>query len=204
MERFGFVEPVDLLASIGYGKLSTQQVMTKLVPQEDQKTPSVSPVPTPQAEPRARGTEGVLVKGVTKLAVRLSRCCSPVPGDDIVGYITRGRGVSIHRRDCPNVGFLAEEPDRAVPVEWDSVRTDGAYPVELEIEAVDKPALLADIMIVIANSRTSISAVNARTRKGGSAVIDIVVNTRDVDHVSDIMRRIKQIDGVVGVRRAVP
>ena len=158
-------------SSIGYGKLSQQ--VTKLVPQEDQKTPSVSPGPTPQAEPRARGTEGVLVKGVTKLAVRLSRCCSPVPGDDIVGYITRGRGVSIHRRDCPNVGFLAEEPDRAVPVEWDSVRTDGAYPVELEIEAVDG---FADIKIVIANPGRA-----SRSQRGlarDSAVIDIVVNTR--------------------------
>jgi GTP pyrophosphokinase len=203
-ERFGFVEPVDLLASIGYGKLSTQQVMTKLVPQEDQKAPPIAPMPASEEEHRARGAEGVLVKGQPNLAVRLSRCCSPVPGDDIVGYITRGRGVSIHRRDCPNVGFLAEEPDRAIPVEWDSAKTDGAYPVGLEIEAVDKPALLADIMIAIANSKTNISAVNARTHKGGSAVIDIVVNTRDVDHVSDIMRRINQIDGVVGVRRAVP
>lgn len=204
--RFGFVEPIDLLAAIGYGKFSAQQVVTRLLPSEDAGAMALAQQQTPVAGEsyRVRRTEGILVKGVTNLAVRLSRCCSPVPGDDIVGYITRGRGVSIHRRDCPNVGFLSEEPDRAIEVEWDFARTNGAYPVELQIEAVDKPALLADLMIAIANARTTVSAVNARTQKGGSALIDIVVNTRDVEHMSEIVRRINQVDGVVGVRRAVP
>lgn len=203
-ERFGFIEPVDLLAAIGYGKLSPHQVVTKLRPPEEQK--ALAPVPTPSPEDgyRVRGAAGVLVRGITNLAIRLSKCCNPVPGDEIVGYITRGRGVSIHRRDCPNVGFLADEPERAIEVEWDQARTNDAYPVELQIEAVDKPALLADLMIAIANAKTNIQAVNARTQKGGSAFIDIVVNTRDVDHMREIVRRINQIDGVVGVRRAIP
>lgn len=203
-ERFGFIEPVDLLAAIGYGKLSPHQVVTKLRPPEEQRAPAAVPTPSPGDGYRVRGAAGVLVRGVTNLAVRLSRCCSPVPGDQIVGYITRGRGVSIHRRDCPNVGFLADEPERAIDVEWDMERTNDAYPVELQIEAVDKPALLADLMIAIANAKTNIQAVNARTQKGGSAFIDIVVNTRDVDHMREIVRRINQIDGVVGVRRAIP
>jgi len=204
--RFGFAEPVDLLAAIGYGKLSVQQVVSKLLPLEEAKPsrPVAQHSPADEEERQPRGANGVLVKGVTNLAVRLSRCCRPVPGDDIVGYITRGRGVSIHRRDCPNVGFLAEEPDRAIEVEWNLASTDGDYPVELQIEAVDKPGLLADLMIAIANAKTNVTAVNARTRKGGSAFIDIVVNTRDVNHVSEIVRRINQVDGVVGVRRAVP
>jgi GTP pyrophosphokinase len=204
-ERFGFVEPVDLLASIGYGKLSAQQVITKLVPPEAEEPAPAAQQPLVSGESyRARRAEGILVKGVTNLAVRLSRCCNPVPGDEIVGYITRGRGVSIHRRDCPNVGFLSEEPERAIEVEWDFTRTNSAYPVELQIEAVDKPALLTDILIAISNAKTTVTAVNARTQKSGSAFIDIVVNIRDVDHMREVIRRINQVEGIVGVRRAVP
>lgn len=92
----------------------------------------------------------------------------------------------------------------AIEVEWDFTRTNSAYPVELQIEAVDKPALLTDILIAISNAKTTVTAVNARTQKSGSAFIDIVVNIRDVDHMREVIRRINQVEGIVGVRRAVP
>lgn len=126
-----------------------------------------------------------------------------MPGDEIVGYITRGRGISVHRIDCPNVEALAQEPERRIDVQWDT-QEESAYPVELAIEAVDRVNLLTSIMNTISETKTHIEAVNARTTDHRMALINLVVNIHDVEHMQDIIRRLQRVDGVVEVSRARP
>ncbi len=133
--------------------------------------------------------------------IRMARCCSPVPGDEIIGYITRGKGISVHRRDCPNIAWLRSSPERNIEVEWEFGAED-SYPVELEIEAIDRVALLANIMSAITELRANISAVNARTTRDRMAVVNIVVDISSIDHLNSIMSRVRRVHGVTDVHRA--
>ncbi len=193
------------MGAVGYGKILARQVTTKLAEQEGIAEPAPKFVPPANSRTarRDRAPLGISVKGMDNLLVRISKCCSPVPGDEIVGYITRGRGVSVHRVDCPNVAALANEPERRIDVQWNT-HEDSSYPVELAIEAVDRTSLLASIMNAIAETKTYIESVNARTTDHRTALINLVVTIHDVDHMHDIMRRLRRVDGVVEVQRARP
>ncbi len=200
--RYGLGTREDLLSAVGYGKILPRQVVGKLMEPED------APLPPPpkKAQPSRRTGRvpvGISVKGMDNLLVRISKCCNPVPGDEIVGYITRGRGISVHRIDCPNVEALAQEPERRIDVQWDT-QEESAYPVELAIEAVDRVNLLTSIMNTISETKTHIEAVNARTTDHRMALINLVVNIHDVEHMQDIIRRLQRVDGVVEVSRARP
>ena len=126
-----------------------------------------------------------------------------MPGDDIVGYITRGRGVSIHRTDCPNIASLSSDSNRQIEVAWNTTESD-SYPVEIEIEAVDRPNLLANIMNNVAESKTNIEAVSARTTKEDAASIQLVVDIHDVAHLNNVINKLRQVEGVISVRRSSP
>ncbi|MGI6567828.1 MAG: bifunctional (p)ppGpp synthetase/guanosine-3',5'-bis(diphosphate) 3'-pyrophosphohydrolase [Firmicutes bacterium] len=204
-KRYGLASREDLLGAVGYGKILARQVTTKLAEQEGIAEPAPKFVPPANSRTarRDRAPLGISVKGMDNLLVRISKCCSPVPGDEIVGYITRGRGVSVHRVDCPNVAALANEPERRIDVQWNT-HEDSSYPVELAIEAVDRTSLLASIMNAIAETKTYIESVNARTTDHRTALINLVVTIHDVDHMHDIMRRLRRVDGVVEVQRARP
>lgn len=202
-KRFGMVSAEDLLAAIGYGKVSLNQVVTKLLPEKAAETAQPARIPK-LTEPKKHSGKGVRVKGVDNVLVRFSKCCNPVPGDEIVGYITRGRGVSIHRADCPNVADLAREPEREIRVEWEA-EAGSSYPVEIEVEAYDRVALLSNLMNAITDMKTNISAVNARTtKKSKMAIISLVLEINNVQHMDAVMRRIKAVNGVIEVHRANP
>ncbi|NLK08034.1 MAG: bifunctional (p)ppGpp synthetase/guanosine-3',5'-bis(diphosphate) 3'-pyrophosphohydrolase [Firmicutes bacterium] len=202
-KRYGLGSREDLLASVGNGKIVPRQVLSRLIDDEAHPLVSQQAQATTTAPRRSRVPRGITVKGMDNLLMRISKCCNPVPGDEIVGYITRGRGVSIHRADCPNVAALAEEPERRIEVEW-SAANDSSYPVELAIEAIDRVNLLTSIMNTISETKTQIEAVNARTSEHKMALINMIVNIRDVEHMHDIMRRVKRVEGVVSVTRARP
>lgn len=202
-KRFGMVSAEDLLAAIGYGKVSLSQAVTKLLPEKAAEAAQAARAPK-LAEPKKRPSKGVRVKGVDNVLVRFSKCCNPVPGDEIVGYITRGRGVSVHRADCPNVAALAKEPEREIHVEWEA-DAGSSYPVEIEVEAYDRVALLSNLMNAIADMKTNIAAVNARTtKKNKMAIISLVLEINNVQHMDAIMRRLKAVNGVIEVHRANP
>ncbi|NLY51753.1 MAG: bifunctional (p)ppGpp synthetase/guanosine-3',5'-bis(diphosphate) 3'-pyrophosphohydrolase [Firmicutes bacterium] len=204
-KRYGLANREDLLGNVGYGKILARQVITKLAEQEGvaEPAPKMPPPNNSRTARRGRMPLGITVKGLDNLLVRISKCCNPVPGDEIVGYITRGRGVSVHRVDCPNVAALAEEPERRIDVQWNT-HEHSSYPVELAIEAVDRTNLLASIMNAIAETKTYIESVNARTTDHRTALINLVVTIQDVDHMHDIMRRLRRVEGVVEVQRARP
>lgn len=200
-KRLGFTDPEDLLASVGDGKVSPAMVVARLAPErlaleKEEKEPT-------QLVPRRKrpSGQGVRVKGVDNVLVRMARCCNPVPGDEIIGYITRGKGISVHRRDCPNIAWLRSSPERNIEVEWE-FGEDNSYPVELEIEAHDRVALLSNIMSAITELRANISAVNARTTKDHMAVVNMVVEITGIDHLNSIMNRVRRVHGVTDVHRA--
>lgn len=142
------------------------------------------------------------MKGLDNLLVRLSRCCNPVPGDPIIGYITRGRGVSVHRANCPNV-MVIDNPDRVIEVEWDA-ETPTSYHVEIEVEAIDRTGLIKDITEILGETRTRIVAVNARTTKNGIAFINMVLETKNLEQLKFIMQKVSRVKDVVGVDRVNP
>ena len=147
---------------------------------------------------------GVRVKGVTDLAVHLSHCCNPLPGDRIIGYITRGRGVSVHRADCPNiVHHFRGETERIIEVSWDE-EAPASYQVEIEVKAFDRPHLTTDIMTTIADTDTVINAVNARALKNRMAKVNLKLEIHNVEHLYKIMQKVSHVSDVLEVHRVVP
>ena len=204
LRRYGFSSVDDLYAGLGSGKLAVGQVLAKLLGREEfelHKERAKQARKSRRARPGS--AQGVLVRGMDDLLVRISRCCNPVPGDEIIGYITRGRGVSVHRVDCPNIASLNGDAERKIDVEWQAGE-EGAYAVEIEVEAIDRVNLLSNIVASVSEGRTNIEAVNARTTKNNMAVINLVVDIRDIEHMQRVMDRIKKVSGVLSVTRAHP
>lgn len=205
--RFNLTTAEDLLAAVGFGRITAIKAIGKLVGEAVLEARRRELLEKQRAAVQGKTVEykdrGVLVKGAKDLLVRIARCCNPVPGDEIVGYITRGRGVSVHRADCPNVSYLANDAERRIEVSWAGGETK-AYPVEIQVEAVDRVNLLTNIMNRISETKTNIEAVNARTTRDRRAVINLVVDIRDVEHMNMLMQQIEKVDGVLAVYRANP
>ena len=199
-----------LYAAIGYDKVSIEKVIHELEPstkEKEEKSPQnelqdLRKKHQIKKDPSAN--QGVKVKGMDDLLVRISKCCNPVPGDEIGGYITRGRGVSIHRTDCPNFKELEEsEPERIIDVAW-YVDKDNSYQVELEVKALDKHSLLNDVTKAISEEGVNITAVDARTSEDSIAHINLGIHISSLDHMNKIIDKLEAIDGVLKVRRANP
>ncbi|MDP2856723.1 MAG: bifunctional (p)ppGpp synthetase/guanosine-3',5'-bis(diphosphate) 3'-pyrophosphohydrolase [Bacillota bacterium] len=193
----------DLFAIIGYGGFSAQQIASRL---KDEATRQKRLVTVPDLPPEERKpafgkpTEGVRVRGVDNVLLRLAKCCNPVPGDAIMGYITRGRGVTVHRADCPNAVFYAREPGRLLEVSWDR-EVAAAYPVELLIHCLDRPGLLSDVVSILAETHVNILHARANVAKDGNATITLSIEIRDLGQLEDIVRRVKRVRDVVNVVR---
>ncbi|MFW5996073.1 MAG: RelA/SpoT family protein [Halanaerobiaceae bacterium] len=194
--------PAEVLEEIGYKNLSPRRVINKLDLKEEEEDVSLKELES--APSRKKSDKGVTVKGMDNLKVRLARCCNPVPGDKITGYITRGRGVSIHRKDCPNLQNLIEKDEnRIIEVSWDNERTD-SYQVEMTVDAVNRNALLNEITTLIKEEQVNLLSVVARTQKYNRAHIDLSLELSSREHMIDIMNKINDISGVLSVRRSQP
>ena len=200
--RLNYSTPTDLFAAIGFGDASAQSVANRL--RDETKHDNVVDFTKigrkPPLRKSVRRSSGVRIAGVDDVLVRLSKCCSPVPGDPIIGYVTIGRGVSVHRADCPNVAFMNATPERILQAQW----LTGAgltHGVDIEVEAGDRSALLQDIMGVFAELKTQVNSVNARVRKDGVAVASLTVQIRDLDHLHKLLVRIEKLKDVRRVYR---
>jgi GTP pyrophosphokinase len=142
----------------------------------------------------------VKVKGARDVLMQLSRCCNPVPGDRILGYITRGRGLTIHAVDCPNLEALDYDRERLVEVEWDSA-TPSTHAVKISVMAVDKTGVLANVSSAIAECRANISRAEIATREDRKAVLDFIVEISGTDHLDQVLKAIERVDGVITARR---
>ena len=137
------------------------------------------------------------------VAIRLAHCCNPLPGDAVSGYITRGRGISVHRDNCSNIqNLIKTESDRIIPVEWTNDK--GSYMVELEILASDRPRLTADVMDIISDVKANLLSVYSRQVRKTSAIINMKLEIRNIDHLSAIMQRISKTKDVLEIKRVVP
>jgi GTP diphosphokinase / guanosine-3',5'-bis(diphosphate) 3'-diphosphatase len=200
--RLNYATPTDLYAAIGFGDASAQAVVNRI--REEVKHDNVVDLTKigrkPAPRKSVRRTSGVRIAGVDDVLVRLSKCCSPVPGDPIIGYVTIGRGVSVHRADCPNVAYMNATPERILQAQWlgDAGLT---HCVDIEVEADDRSQLLQDIMAVFAGLKTQVSSVNARVRKDGVAVASLTVQIRDLDHLHKLLTKLETLKNVRRVYR---
>ena len=200
--RMGLGNLDDLYASIGFGSTSLSQIIPKLRDDYEKRHPKkeVKPlVKKPVGRPKEKSSQGINIEGVDDIKVRFSKCCNPVPGDDIVGYITRGRGVSVHRKDCSNV-VNAIDPERFIDVYWGS-HEQTAYPAEVQIKSVDKQGLLAEITNKMAETDISLLSLNARTNKDKIVIINMTLEIKDKEELQKFLREMRRLEGVIDAYR---
>ncbi len=206
LNRYKFNSIEDMYASVGFGAITSGKVIARILEEYrkvhkeenvEQKLEELSKEKN-AAKP---SKSGVVVKGIDNCLVKLSKCCNPVPGDDIVGYITRGRGVSIHRADCKNLKDLFEdEESRMIDVYWYTEK-EAAYNVDIEVFANDRSGLLADIIAQISNAKTKLIAVNCRANKERIAITEVTVEVENLEQLNDILKAIRKVDSVYEVKR---
>ncbi|GMN98182.1 RelA/SpoT family protein [Parageobacillus thermoglucosidasius] len=207
-EKFNFSNEEDMYAAVGFHGITAAQIAHRLTDkwrkqrdlEEQQKklTETMSETKVPVAKKRDCG---IRVQGMDNLLIRLSRCCNPVPGDEIIGFITRGRGISVHRIDCPNVQS-EEAADRLISVEWESDKSNREYNVEIEITGYDRRGLLNEVLQAVNETKTDISAVSGRSdHRNKIATIHMTIAIRNISHLQKIVDRIKQISDIYSVQR---
>ena len=204
--RMNFVSVDDLFCAIGMGVVTSNQIITR-VRDENKKEKVINIEDLINKEPRKRklgSSSGIIVKGEEDVLIRLARCCNPVPGDPIIGYITRGRGVSVHRKDCRNVTLHGlGEDERIIEVSWD-LADQGSYHVHLEISAMDRAGLLNDVMTVLSEIKISADWVSARGIKNRMATIDLVLEVNSLDQLEYIMGKIRRLKDIYDIWRVTP
>ncbi|MSO48738.1 MAG: bifunctional (p)ppGpp synthetase/guanosine-3',5'-bis(diphosphate) 3'-pyrophosphohydrolase [Acidobacteria bacterium] len=201
--EYGAQKPDDLYAAIGYGKATARAVLARLVGQDAlrERAPDGA-IASVVKRVLGSGEAKIKVRGVDDLMVFRARCCNPIRGEKIVGYITRGKGVSVHAATCPNVVNLLYDPERRMEVEWDKGADSSPYVVRLKIHVADRKGILADVSTRIAAINTNIRDVEATTDAEHRASIRITVEIVDVKHLDRVIKALKSIDGVLAVDRA--
>jgi guanosine-3',5'-bis(diphosphate) 3'-pyrophosphohydrolase len=207
--KFNFQGEEDMYAAVGYSGITAAQIATRLTEKIRKKRgqeledklliEKVSNVK--KYTPLKKTSIGVRVKGMDNLLIRLSKCCNPVPGDDIVGFITKGRGVSIHRADCQNI-LTEDAQTRLLPVEWEgNTHGNKNYNVDIEVSGFDRRGLLNEVLQAVTETRTNINAVSGKTDKNKMATILMTISIHNVDHLQIVVERIKRIPDIYSVRR---
>jgi len=192
----------EMLAAIGFGKLQARHVLDKLVPNEELKERPTKGVVSAVRRALAGDNEKIKVRGADDLLVVRARCCNPIRGEKIVGYITSGKGVSVHSVSCPNVTNLLYTADRRIEVEWDRGADQGGYTVALALVVEDRKGLLAEISAKIADVNTNITNIEAKTHDGHLDRMDMTLEIRDLKHLEKVLKSLRKVSGVLGVERA--
>ena len=201
--EYGARSSDELLAHIGYGKLSARTVLQKAVPAElKEKAPDSTVVSVVKRVLRTgAAADKIKVRGTDDVMVFRAKCCNPIRGERIVGYITRGKGVSVHAASCPNVLNLMFDPERRIDVEWDQAGGEAPYIVRLTMQVEDRKGMLAEISAKVSDINTNITNMQARTGEDQQARIDMTVEIRDLKHLDKVIKSIKGVQGVIGVER---
>jgi GTP pyrophosphokinase len=204
LPHWGYSKPEDLFAAIGYGKLAPRNALERFVPAEELARPEAerkeSAVSRVVRKILPFGVPDIVVVGHNDLRAALAKCCNPVPGEKIIGYITRGRGVSVHSQSCPNVKNLLYDPGRQIDVAWAGEKKS-AYAIELEVVTEDRPGLLADVTHAIAGEGSNIRRIEARVDETGEAFVAVSLETSDLRQLEKIVSRIRAVNGVRDVVR---
>ena len=203
----------DMYAAIGYGGVTALKVVGRLredimriVAARGQDTPAAEPVkhePKPVQTVRTKAVQGIIVEGMANCLVKFAKCCTPVPGDEVVGFITRGQGVSVHRCDCPNAAperRTKEDEGRWLKVSW-AESTPDMYTTTVQVTAKDRMGLIVDVSTVLSSTKTLVSSLNARSTADGFGLIEIEIQVSDANQIQTVIRRLEQISGVMRVSR---
>jgi guanosine-3',5'-bis(diphosphate) 3'-pyrophosphohydrolase len=204
-KALGLTDVKHLIASVGQGDVNVGHVLKHVYPDMSAEGDSSPTMPKASAFERLvqrmrGGTKGVRIQGVDGLMVRYSQCCQPVPGDPVVGYVTRGRGVSIHRSDCPNLLLLAHEPERRLEIDWREMQGE-VFMVRLALEGSDRRGLYADVAEAVTATGTNIKSMELRSGDGGGVSGAVVVEVENLDHLQKILRAMRKVKGIVAVSR---
>ncbi|MCC5894813.1 MAG: bifunctional (p)ppGpp synthetase/guanosine-3',5'-bis(diphosphate) 3'-pyrophosphohydrolase [Alkalibacterium sp.] len=212
-KRFNFNNEDDFYAAIGYGEVKSTTVANRLTEKErrdrekdliqiDETSNTIELKSKKEPEKmKIRHEGGVVIQGADNLLIRLSKCCNPVPGDTIVGYITRGRGVSIHRIDCPNIQGTDDQANRLIDVEWESTDSKKEYNAELQIEGYDRSGFLNEILQVINSQTNKLSNVNGKLDKSGTAIVKVTLAIQNLKELEQIVDKVKTVPDVYSVKR---
>ena len=202
--KYGTIE--DMYASVGFGSISQGKIIARMLEEYrkvnktdeiEKKLEELSKEKTNKVKP---SQNGIIVKGIDNCLVKLSKCCNPVPGDEIIGYITRGRGVSVHRTDCVNTKRLLSEDNRIIDVYWsDNKKT--TYSADIEIYSNDRLGLLADIVKVLGDNKCNIMAVTSKTNKEKIALIELTIEVENIEQLNKVLKAVRKIDSVYEVKR---
>jgi guanosine-3',5'-bis(diphosphate) 3'-pyrophosphohydrolase len=204
-EEYSFVALDDLYASIGAGKTSAQQVVNHITTRLGPEVEPADEKPTPTRKRRRplAYTKGVKVEDVDNVLVRIAHCCNPVPYDAIIGFVTRGRGVSVHRADCPNAAHMAEQDYRKIEVSWDTEQPT-SFQVEICVESMDRPRLLRDITTIMGEYHVNILSATMNINRENVNMSRFVFELSNIAHLEDILRNVRKIDSVYNAYRVVP
>ena len=203
-KKLKFTGADEFYAAIGYGGLLLSKVMPRIKEDYNKRTAAAKPAETVTVAPKSsKSSEGVVVDGIDNCLIKLSKCCAPLPGDDIIGFITRGHGVSIHKRDCNNVPKDLKncaEPERWIPAHWNTVKPE-SFTSTLQVSAIDREGLLIDVMNALYNMRVPVHSINARQVKSGNCIVVMTVSTEGVEHLKSIISRLEKLKSVFSVER---
>jgi len=202
-QELSFQKMEDLLAALGFGEISVRQVVHRLLPKEE--SPEKKPEPSFLASLKKRFKKekgGVVIRGVHDVMTRFAKCCSPLPGDEVIGFITRGRGITIHARFCPQAAL--EDPERMIEVQWDFSQKDRTYyPVKIEIWSTDRKGMLAEVSSAITLAEANILKGDVVTTTDQKAFYQFVIEVTDTHHLQTVMAHLKKIKGVIRVVRSL-
>jgi GTP pyrophosphokinase len=203
-KTLGLTDVRHLIASIGQGDVHITQALKAIYPELEATSAEPAkekPSAFERLVQRMRGTtKGVRIQGVDGLMVRYSQCCQPVPGDSVVGYVTRGRGVSIHRADCPNLLLLSHEPERRLDIDWQKMEGE-LFVVRLALEGTDRRGLYADVAAAVTESGTNIKSMELRSGDGGGVSGSVLVEVENLTHLQKIIRAMRKVKGITDVTR---
>ena len=209
-KKFNIQNEDDLMAALGYGGVTINGVMIKLIEAYKKELRSATPPDISKLlakfkphNKKHKDDQGILVEGENGVMVRLAKCCNPVPGDVIIGYITRGRGVSVHRADCSNVLINPTEYGRMIDVYW-NVAVDNLYHVTIEATGKDRPDFITDVMLVLSEHKIKISSLNARVDKDNMAAITLTLDVSNLEQLEFIMIKMRRVKNIYSVHRAAP
>jgi GTP pyrophosphokinase len=205
-EELKFPDLDALYVAVGEGHVSPQSIVARLsrivsgTPEDDV---TQLPLARPVRVEKPDVTSGVVVPGSVDVWVRLARCCTPVPGDDIIGFVTRGQGVSVHRRDCPNAKSLLSEPERLIDVSWRTGRPT-SFVVTIQVEALDRTRLLSDVATALSDNHVNIVSASSSVGRDRITNLRFTFELADITHLSDVLAAVKKVENVYDAYRVVP
>ena len=207
LNRYKYRDLDEMYAAVGFGANSATKVIARMLIEyrkynkEEDIEKKLEELSSAREEKKTKpSSNGIIVKGIDNCLVKLSKCCNPLPGDEIIGYITKGRGVSIHRKDCVNVKDLLKEENRIIDVSWVDER-QASYNVDIEVYANDRSGLLADVIKEISKTKANMIGVNAKAGKDRIAIIELTIETKNLDELNTILKAIRKVDSVYEVKR---